>query len=217
VAGNDKIYPARAIGVDVNRAIVNTDISRHGLAALVKESCTIFMTNHPGNDWCLPRATGPDGKPGKAAESDWNAINDDYFKPTPDRIRQGAQGYRADMPHGIWARAPYLHNGSVPTLGALLCPAARPAVFKRGVLFYDQALVGFEWAVAPQQRYAPNETMLVRDYDTRVYSQANGGHAFGSSLCPDLGGLDPLRDRAEIARRIGESKAGDLLEYLKTL
>jgi 16S rRNA (cytosine1402-N4)-methyltransferase len=33
---------------------------------------------------------------------------------------------------GIWLRAPYLHNGSVPTLRALLSPSTRPVTFRRG-------------------------------------------------------------------------------------
>ena len=46
-------------------------------------------------------------------------------------------GY-ANMPlDGLWLRAPYLHNGSVPTLRALLFPEERPAVFYRGYDVYD--------------------------------------------------------------------------------
>ena len=46
-------------------------------------------------------------------------------------------GY-ANMPlDGVWLRAPYLHNGSVPTLRALLFPEERPAVFYRGYDVYD--------------------------------------------------------------------------------
>ena len=47
-------------------------------------------------------------------------------------------GY-ANMPlDGLWLRAPYLHNGSVPTLRDLLEPAAtRPTVFYRGYDVYD--------------------------------------------------------------------------------
>ena len=44
---------------------------------------------------------------------------------------------------GIWLRAPYLHNGSVPTLRALMFPDARPAVFYRGYDVYDWENVGF--------------------------------------------------------------------------
>ena len=53
-------------------------------------------------------------------------------------------GY-ADMPlDGVWLRAPYLHNGSVPTLRDLLKPAAeRPKTFYRGNDVYDPKNVGF--------------------------------------------------------------------------
>ena len=53
-------------------------------------------------------------------------------------------GY-ANMPlDGVWLRAPYLHNGSVPTLRDLLNPSAeRPAVFFRGYDVFDQKKVGF--------------------------------------------------------------------------
>ena len=45
---------------------------------------------------------------------------------------------------GIWLRAPYLHNGSVPTLRDLLKPPAeRPKVFWRGYDVYDPVNVGF--------------------------------------------------------------------------
>jgi hypothetical protein len=98
----------------------------------------------------------------------------------------------------------------------MLCPQARPKKFLRGVLFYDEALVGFEWAVAPRERYSPYDTQLVKEYDTAVFGRSNAGHPFGSSLCPDLAGLDPIADRAEITRRILGSKLGDLIEYLKT-
>ncbi len=40
-------------------------------------------------------------------------------------------GYQAPPLDGIWATAPYLHNGSVPTLHALLLSSTRPARFTR--------------------------------------------------------------------------------------
>lgn len=208
---NAKIYPARALGVDENRAMVNTDVSRYALAGLVMEACKIFIRNNPDNDWCLPRDEN-----GKVV-TDWETANDDYFKDTPGRVRAGKHGYKADMLHGIWAQAPYLHNGSVPTLAQLLCPDTRPETFYRGILYYDEDLVGFEWNVVPRQRYSANDVFLVKSYDTNVFSRSNTGHTFGSSLCPDTAGLDPTGDRLEIEARITQSKIGDLLEYLKTL
>ena len=141
-----------------------------------------------------------------------------YFADVPARVAEGQQGYKADMLHGIWARAPYLHNGSVPTLGALLCPDARPEVFKRGNIAYDTELVGFEWSEMPKTRYnSKYETVLIKDYNTKQLSRSNTGHAFGAHLCPDLRGLDPVANRQEVTRRILASPVGDLLEYLKTL
>jgi hypothetical protein len=147
----------------------------------------------------------------------WQERLDEYFRDTPRRVVEGTNGYKADMLHGIWAQAPYLHNGSVPTLAQLLCPTTRPQRFLRGNLRYDEALVGFEWADRPTARYSPNEILLVKEYDTAVAGKANSGHTFGSALCPDTSGLDPVRDRREIETRIRQSSAGALLEYLKTL
>jgi hypothetical protein len=204
---NQTIYPAAMLGVDANRTKVNTSVSRFGLAALVVEACAIYGLNNPGqpgSTWCVP-------------EGDWNMRLDEYFRDTPRRVAEGTAGYKADMLHGIWAQAPYLHNGSVPTLGQLVCPATRPRTFLRGNLNYDQGLVGFEWANRPTARYGPNDTMLIKTFDTSVPSRANTGHTFGSELCPDTAGLDPTRDRREIENRLLGSQVGALLAFLKTL
>jgi mono/diheme cytochrome c family protein len=204
---NQTIYPASKLGVDTNRTRVNTSVSRYGLAALVTEACTIYGLNNPGKPgatWCVP--------PG-----DWDKRLEEYFRDTPRRVVDGTAGYKADMLHGIWAQAPYLHNGSVPTLGQLICSSTRPARFLRGNLYYDETLVGFEWADRPTARYGPNETMLIKEYDTTVPSRANTGHTFGSELCPDTSGLDPVANRKEISDRIVQSRVGALLAYLKTL
>lgn len=204
---NQKIYPASTLGVDPNRTMVNTSVSRYGLAALVMEACTIYGMNQqgqPGADWCMPNG-------------DWQAKLDEYFRDTPRRVAEGTNGYKADMPRGIWAQAPYLHNGSVPTLGHLVCSATRPKRFLRGNVHYDEALVGFEWQDRPRVRYGPDDTIHIKEYDTAVRGKANTGHTFGSDLCPDTTGLDPVVDRKEIETRLMGSRVGALLEYLKTL
>ncbi len=203
---NQTIYSASSLGVDANRTKVNTSVSRYGLAALVMEACRIYGLNNegkPGADWCVPKG-------------DWQARLDEYFRDTPRRVAEGTNGYKADVLHGIWAQAPYLHNGSVPTLGQLLCPSTRPARFLRGNLYYDEALVGFEWAERPATRYGPNDTILVKEYDTTVPGKANTGHTFGADLCPDTSGLNPVADRKEIETRLVGSQVGALLAYLKT-
>ncbi len=207
VSRNETIYPVSMLGVDANRSMVNTSVSRFGLAALVTEACSIYGLNNqgkPGADWCVPKG-------------DWQARLDEYFHDTPRRVAEHTNGYKADVLHGVWAQAPYLHNGSVPTIGHLMCPDTRPKTFLRGNLYYDEALIGFEWADKPIARYGPNDTILIKEYDTSVPSRANTGHTFGADLCPDTSGLDPVRDRREIEKRLLSSPVGALLAYLKTL
>ncbi|HEU0031214.1 MAG TPA: hypothetical protein VFQ53_11315 [Kofleriaceae bacterium] len=108
-----------------------------------------------------------------------------------DQFRK-TDGYLASLLDGIWLRAPYLHNGSVPTLRALLSPPAeRPVTFYRGNDMYDAANVGFVSTVA---REGATDYTLV---DTRRAGNGNAGHVYGT----DLSAAD--RDA--------------LLEYLKTL
>jgi hypothetical protein len=100
-------------------------------------------------------------------------------------------GYVAQFLDGIWLRAPYLHNGSVPTLSDLLAPPAqRPQVFWRGYDVYDPVRLGFV-VQGPMAERAGTQL------DTRLRGNGNQGHDFGTRL--------PARDKAV------------LLEYLKTL
>ena len=90
---------------------------------------------------------------------------------------------------GCWLRAPYLHNGSVPTLRDLLRPAAeRPLHFYRGSDVYDPVNMGFQSTVP-----GAGESL----YDTTLPGNSNTGHEYGTTLS-------------------GEQKS-DLLEFLKTL
>ena len=100
-------------------------------------------------------------------------------------------GYVAPPLEGIWIRAPYLHNGSVPSLAELLNAAEqRPRRFWRGYDLFDASAVGFVSSGAEAERTGSL-------YDTALPGNGNGGHAFGTKLEPD-------RKRA-------------LLEYLKGL
>lgn len=62
------------------------------------------------------------------------------------------QGYLCPPLDGIWARAPYLHNGSVPTLRDLLDPDGRPVAFERGNPMYDTVNGGFMTVPYPGRR-----------------------------------------------------------------
>src|SRR5690606_28533451 len=84
-------------------------------------------------------------------------------------------GY-ANVPlDGLWLRAPYLHNGSVPTLAALLDPALRPARFRIGYDVYDYESVGFV-------SEGPDAEARGWLYDTSLPGNGNGGHLYGAAL-----------------------------------
>jgi hypothetical protein len=100
--------------------------------------------------------------------------------------------YEARVLEGIWAAAPYLHNGSVPTLYDLLLPAdQRPKAFKIGPA-YDKTKVGL---AAEQTKF--DYTLNTTDCSNRNSGDSRCGHEFGTQLPPE------------------EKKA--LLEYLKKL
>ena len=102
-------------------------------------------------------------------------------------VEANPTGYIRAHLDGIWLRAPYLHNGSVPNLRMLLEPAAaRPKLFYRGYNVYDPVNVGFVVQ-------GPEGTV----YDVKRRSNGNQGHEYGV----DLSAAD--KDA--------------LIEYLKTL
>ena len=113
-------------------------------------------------------------------------------------------GYQAPPLDGIWATAPYLHNGSVPTLAALLDSSTRPKRFYRppstGFEHYDRTNVGWNFDL-PDTDGQPNPGEPIERqhslFDSTRFGLGNGGHTYGDALAPD-------------ARR-------DLIEYLKTL
>jgi hypothetical protein len=103
-------------------------------------------------------------------------------------IAQHPDYYKARPLSGIWASAPYLHNGSVPTLAELLKPpSTRVQKFWVGGREVDPVNVG------NASGEGPNRSLL----DTTLPGNSNAGHDFGTSL--------PEADKR------------DLLEYLKTL
>jgi hypothetical protein len=100
-------------------------------------------------------------------------------------------GYANHPLDGIWARAPYLHNGSVPTLRDLLeAPERRPPTFYRGYDVFDQVNVGFVSDVAEEKGRQFSR------FDTSVPGNGNGGHVYGTSL--------------------GDAEKAAIVEYMKT-
>lgn len=111
-----------------------------------------------------------------------------------DQFRS-TDGYVNSPIDGAWLRAPYLHNGSVPTLRHLLEePEKRPKIFCKGNDVFDQDNVGFQWETTEE-----GCGQFFR-FDTRLRGNGNTGHSgyeYGTELT----------DREKDA----------LVEYLKTL
>jgi len=111
-----------------------------------------------------------------------------------------APGYIAPPLDGVWATAPYLHNGSVPSMAALLDTDLRPTYWRHvtGPRRYDREAMGWAFETLDGgQDTEDDPAARTRIYDTTRYGYGNGGHTYGSRLT----------DAARAA----------LIEYLKTL
>lgn len=115
-----------------------------------------------------------------------------------DRLNclQAGAGYKARPLNGIWATAPFLHNGSVPTLYHLLSPQAeRPNNIHLGSLNFDPVRVGYDYKEGPFK------------LDTSKQGNLNVGHEF----------TDARSGKGVIGRGLSEQERWALVEYLKTL
>jgi cytochrome c5 len=92
------------------------------------------------------------------------------------------EGYAAPPLAGLWASAPYLHNGSVPSLAALLDPRLRPMRFMVGGHALDWQSMGLR--LTPDGTYPAGYLAFAapQSVDTRQPGLGNGGHAYGADL-----------------------------------
>lgn len=108
-----------------------------------------------------------------------NQLGTDQWQLRNFRVQTGYVNMLLD---GLWLRAPYLHNGSVPTLHDLLEePAKRPQQFCRGGSLYDWVKLGYVSATTPDAQGKPScPTGFL--YDTRTPGNNNSGHFYGTTL-----------------------------------
>jgi mono/diheme cytochrome c family protein len=155
-------------------------LAKIGTDPRLAESFSERNVRHLNALW-FTHETGPDGKPFQVADT---------------------RGYQAPPLDGVWATAPYFHNGSAPTVYHVLNSKARPKVFTRsyrtGEEEYDQRRLGWKVTVL-EQPPGPDTSEFERRkvYDTTLPGRGNGGHTFGDDLSED--------DRLAV------------IEYLKTL
>ena len=110
--------------------------------------------------------------------------------------------YKARPLDGVWATPPYLHNGSVPTIEALLGPASeRPKTFWLGHREYDPVRLGYRFDRLPGGF----------EFDTSLPGNRNTGHEFA----------DPYDRNAMVPGRVGRKLSADersaLIEFLKSM
>ncbi|MDZ7685472.1 MAG: cytochrome C [Gammaproteobacteria bacterium] len=111
------------------------------------------------------------------------------------------RGYNATPLKGVWAMAPYLHNGSVPTIYHLLMPETRPDHFTKSRLDYDQEKLGYAWQ--------PGSTGEGYSFDTTAFSALrHTGHDTDVTL-------DGTTYRLDWSEHPDEAMA--VVEYMKTL
>lgn len=132
----------------------------------------------------------------------------DYYPDTTAKPFNSLLSYKARSLNGIWATAPYLHNGSVPSLHDLLLPAkcdpengvveCRPATFEVGSREFDAGKVGLKY-----------EGYGGTIFDTSVEGNFNTGHEYAAGITAQPNG--------KVLKALNEKQRDDLLEFLKTL
>jgi hypothetical protein len=190
---NGEVYTQ--LGTDPGRAKIAGTIITVGAqasfsaTAICGPDTTVEMDGQPANPCATYRGVSMEGK--------------SRFVMTPPRVHNG---YNALPLTGLWAQAPYLHNGSVPTLYHMLMPSERPDAYIKSQLDFDTEKVGFFWDKDLVQPSGVEEGYL---YDT-VSSPAtsHAGHDQNISLDGVVHKLDWSDD---------EPGAMALIEFLKTL
>jgi mono/diheme cytochrome c family protein len=124
-------------------------------------------------------------------------INASWFGAT--QPHQASSGYLAPSLKGVWASAPYLHNGSVPTLEGVLDSTKRPRFFRirsTSRADYDEVAVGLKVDVLSSAPTNPPAAERHDVFDTTQTGLGNAGHTFADSLTP--------------------AERSDVLQFLKT-
>jgi hypothetical protein len=209
---------------DIQQYLLNLEAPKYPFAidwtkaakgeAIFKENCAKCHGTY-GEKWTYPnkvialeeigtdpkRFEGIERAYGEAYAKSWFGQEKGEALAGGNQIRV-TNGYQAPPLDGVWATAPYFHNGSVPTLYHVLNSKARPRLYTRSFQTdepaYDQRKVGWkitELATPPSEKLPAIERRKV--YDTSKPGRSNAGHIFGDELA--------------------EEERWAVVEYLKTL
>jgi cytochrome c5 len=158
-------------------------------ATLYQQHCTACHADHRFRDGVVSGARVGQVEPIERIGTDPHRLNSYTFEfasnqyalfpASPYRFShfRKTNGYANHPLDGIWLRAPYLHNGSVPTLRDLLDdPGLRPTAFYRGYDVFDAVKVGFVSNVPSA------DGLHFTRFDTMLPGNGNGGHVYGTTL-----------------------------------
>ncbi len=225
--GDSGMLKGRAIGLDGKQSFADTT---HVVFALQNAAQGVIVARDPDKSWIRARAEWlydiivaffNNPVKGKTEFHLDFEINNDF----PNNLN----AYKARPLNGIWATAPYLHNGSVPNLYELFLPscsdeeraagkACRSNRFTVGSREFDPVKVGF---VAKDKAEYPG----LFEFDTSLPANSNAGHEYAVGVTAvikvdssgrairkadgsfELEWLPPIEDSQRLA----------LVEYLKTL
>ncbi len=166
-------------------------------AAIFRETCARCHGTY-GANWTYPNKIVPLAEIGtdpKRYEGITQAFGDYYDTTWFAQAERGdgpayksmpTDGYQAPPLDGLWATAPYLHNGCAPTVYHVLNSKARPAVFTRsfktGAEDYDPVKLGWKYRECrpADASLPPRERRKV--YDTSQPGRSNAGHTYGDDL-----------------------------------
>ena len=126
-------------------------------------------------------------------------IQDFFVDPAlkPDIQVPSTLGYLPPILDGVWASAPYFHNGSVPTLYQVLNSKARAKIWKRSINPFaynhnqvglrhksltDEEYLGLALAAQGQHPFSPAALEFRQAYNTTDYGKGNGGHTAGDVM-----------------------------------
>lgn len=156
---------------------------------------------------------------GSLAEQTISVAEASQYLTTKIMVNQGlkvkANAWRAPLayiarPHaGVWATAPFLHNGSVPSLYKLLSPTSeRPDKFCVGNLEFDPVEVGY--------KYRLDECQDGSIFDSTLPGNSNAGHEFRN-----VEGCEQFKDQdgknGVLSCELKADERWALIEYLKSL
>lgn len=159
----------------------------------------IIAINEIGTDRTRYDNIGP--KFAEAYNQSWFAWEWPKDQFLPGMFLKPTAGYQAPPLDGIWATAPYFHNGSVPTLADVLKSSTRPKIFTRSFRTdrqdYDAVKVGWKVQDPPRDWETLPAHERRKIYDTTQPGRGNQGHTYGDDLT--------------------DAERNAVIEYLKTL